>query len=64
MGDAAPGTAAQPGVAPLTVSAQPATRREARREARHEARRGLVVALAALLLLAAFRLVRAAWGGP
>jgi len=31
--------------------------------AAREARRGLVVALAALLLLVAFRLVRAAWGG-
>jgi len=60
MGDAAPGTRAKPGVAPETA-ADPSG---ARREARHEARRGLVVALAALLLLAAFRLVRVAWGGP
>lgn len=33
-------------------------------QAAREARRGLVVALAALLLLTAWRLVRAAWGGP
>jgi len=31
--------------------------------ARREARRGLVVALTALLLLVAFRLLRAAWDG-
>ena len=51
----APGTRAQPGVPPLAESLQPIARREARR--------GLVVALAVLLLLVAFRLLRAAWGG-
>jgi hypothetical protein len=32
-------------------------------DAGREARRGMVVALAALLLLLAWRLARAAWGG-
>jgi len=55
MGSPAPGTRAQPGVPPLAESLQPIARREARR--------GLVVALAVLLLLVALRLLRAAWGG-
>ena len=64
MGGVAPATTAKPGVAPETAANPSGARREAWREARREARRGLVVALAALLLLATFRLVRAAWGGP
>jgi len=51
----ASGTRAQPGAAPVTESMQPTARREARR--------GLVVALTALLLLVAFRLLCAAWDG-
>lgn len=33
-------------------------------EAGREAQRGLVVALAALLVLVAYRVLAAAWGGP
>jgi hypothetical protein len=45
----------EPGVAPSPASDPSAARREARS--------GLVVALAALLLLVAFRLLGAAWSG-